>query len=93
MPPARATTQVRPPARPEPIEPFNAVKVFSSTSPKTRDELGELITRWLRAHPEITVADFAVRQSSGLSHHCLTICLFYRMGKPRDTSADPVRAL
>lgn len=55
---------------------FNGVKVFSATKAKDREELGETITRWLRAHP-VQVVDKVVTQSSDNEFHCLTVVLFY----------------
>ncbi len=57
---------------------FTGVKVFSATKAKERDELGETITRWLRANPELEVVDRVVAQSSDDEFHCLTIVLFHR---------------
>ncbi len=58
---------------------FDAVKVFSATKQKERDELGETVTRWLDDKREtITIVDRIVSQSSDSEYHCLTITLFYR---------------
>lgn len=57
---------------------FTGVKVFSATRAKDREELGEVITRWLRSNPSITVVDKVVTQSSDREFHCLTITIFYR---------------
>ena len=57
---------------------FNAVKVFSATKAKEREQLGETITRWLSANPEITIVDKVVSQSSDNEYHCLSIVLFFR---------------
>ena len=57
---------------------FTGVKVFSATKAKERDELGETITRWLRANQELEIVDRVVTQSSDDEFHCLTIVLFYR---------------
>jgi hypothetical protein len=57
---------------------FSGVKVFSATKAKEREELGETITRWLRANPDLEVVDRVVSQSSDDEFHCLTIILFYR---------------
>lgn len=54
------------------------VKVFSATKAKDRDLLGERITDWLRAHPELEVIDKIVTQSSDAEFHCLTITVFFR---------------
>jgi hypothetical protein len=57
---------------------FTGVKVFSATKAKERDELGETITRWLRANADLEIVDRVVRQSSDDEFHCLTIILFYK---------------
>jgi hypothetical protein len=57
---------------------FTGAKVFSATKAKERDELGEVITHWLHAHPEVEVVDKVVTQSSDREFHCLTITIFYR---------------
>ena len=56
---------------------FTGAKVFSATKAKERDELGEVITRWLAAHPEVEIVDKVVTQSSDREFHCLTITLFF----------------
>jgi hypothetical protein len=56
---------------------FTGVKVFSATKAKEREELGELITRWLKANPELEIVDRVVSQSSDNEFHCLTIVLFF----------------
>jgi len=57
---------------------FTGVKVFSATKAKEREELGETITRWLRANPDLEVVDRVVLQSSDDEFHCLSIVLFHR---------------
>ncbi len=57
---------------------FTGVRVFSATKAKEREELGEGVTRWLRANPGVEVVDRVVTQSSDDEFHCLTIVLFYR---------------
>lgn len=57
---------------------FTGVKVFSATRAKDREELGEVITRWLRGSVGIEVVDKVVTQSSDREFHCLTITIFYR---------------
>lgn len=56
---------------------FNGVKVFSATKAREREELGEVITRWLRANQGLRIVDKVVTQSSDREFHCLTITLFY----------------
>jgi hypothetical protein len=57
---------------------FTGVKVFSATKAREREELGENITRWIKANPGVYVTDKIVTQSSDREFHCLTITLFYR---------------
>ena len=57
---------------------FTGVKVFSATKAREREELGETLTRWLKANPELEVVDRVVTQSSDDEFHCLTIVVFYR---------------
>jgi hypothetical protein len=61
---------------------FDAVKVFSATKQKDRDDLGEQVTRWLTEHQgKVDIVDKVVSQSSDSEYHCLTITLFYRYRK------------
>jgi hypothetical protein len=57
---------------------FTGVKLFSATKAKERDELGDQVTRWLRANGDLEIVDRTVIQSSDNEFHCLTIVLFYR---------------
>lgn len=63
---------------------FNGVKVFSATKAREREDLGESVTRWMRANPNVRVVDKIVTQSSDREFHCLTITLFYE----KEGSAD-----
>ena len=56
---------------------FNGVKVFSATMFAARDQLGETVTAWLAAHPQLIVTDFVVTQSSDSQFHCIAITVFY----------------
>lgn len=58
---------------------FTGVKVFSATKAKEREELGETITRWLRANPDLEIVDKVVSQSSDNEFHCLSFVFFYRL--------------
>lgn len=60
------------------IASFTGVKCFSATMQQPRDQLGERVTEWKRAHPELEVIDVVVSQSSDHAFHCLTISVFYR---------------
>jgi len=42
-----------------------------------RDTLGEKVTQWLAAHPEVTTVDAMVTQSSDEAFHCIAITVFY----------------
>lgn len=55
-----------------------AVKVFSVTKQRDRDELGERITRWLRAD-DVKVVDKVMLQSSDAEYHCLSCVIFYEV--------------
>ena len=57
---------------------FTGVKVFSATKAKERDELGEQVTRWLRANADLEIVDRQVLQSSDNEFHCLTVVIFYK---------------
>jgi hypothetical protein len=54
-----------------------ASKVFSATRFAERDQLGELVTRWMAEHPGLELVELRVTQSSDAAFHCLTICVFY----------------
>lgn len=65
---------------------FTGVKVFSATKAKERDDLGEQVTRWLRANADLEIVDRVVMQSSDNEFHCLSVVLFY---KPRNDTPKP----
>lgn len=58
---------------------WKAVKVFSATKSKEREELGDNVTKWIAANPGVEVVDYVVRQSSDSEYHCLTIIVFYNL--------------
>jgi hypothetical protein len=61
------------------MERFDRVAVFSATMARDRALLGEKVTRWLRTEgSSLEVVGKAVRQSSDLAFHCLSITLFMR---------------
>jgi len=60
------------------INGWTAVKVFSATKAKDREQLGETITAWLAAHASLEVVDTEVVQSSDEAYHCTTIVTFLR---------------
>ncbi len=61
---------------------ITGVKVFSATKAKEREELGESITRWLRANADLELVERVVTQSSDNEFHCLAVVLFYRGKSP-----------
>ena len=63
---------------------FTGVKVFSATKAKESDDLGDQVTRWMRANADLEIVDRTVMQSSDNEFHCLTVVLFY---KPRNGAA------
>jgi hypothetical protein len=54
-------------------------KVFTATKAKDRDELGEVLTRWIHDNPKARIIDKVVTQSSDREFHCLSITIFYEM--------------
>ena len=62
---------------------WNGVKVFSATMAKVRDELGDVVTRWMREHPENVPVQTVVTQSSDTEFHCLSITVFYKQAAKR----------
>jgi hypothetical protein len=62
---------------------FNGVKVFSATMFAQREQLGETITAWMAANPQLIATEFVVTQSSDSQFHCIAITVFYweRLGR------------
>jgi hypothetical protein len=58
---------------------LTGAKVFTATKAKDREELGEVLTRWLRDNPRAKVLDKIVTQSSDNEFHCLSITIFYEL--------------
>ncbi len=56
---------------------FSGVKVFSATKAREREDLGEVVTRWIRENPNRQIIDKIVTQSSDREFHCLTITIFF----------------
>ncbi len=61
---------------------FTGVKVFSATKAKEREELGDVVTRWIKANGDLEIVDKELSQSSDNEFHCLSMVLFYRPKKP-----------
>lgn len=62
---------------------FNGVKVFSATMFAPREQLGESVTAWMTANPQLVVTEFIVTQSSDSQFHCVVITVFYWERLPR----------
>jgi hypothetical protein len=56
---------------------YTGAKVFTATKAKERAELGEQITRWLEANPQLKIKNTEVVQSSDNEFHCLSIIIFF----------------
>jgi len=61
------------------INGISGCKVFTATRAREREDLGDAVTRWLAAHPDVEVASTTVTQSSDSAFHCLSITLTYRV--------------
>ena len=70
---------------------FNGVKVFSATMFAPREQLGETVTAWMAANPQLTVTEFVVTQSSDSQFHCVAITVFYWERLSRDQAREPTR--
>jgi hypothetical protein len=55
---------------------ISLVQVFSATKNRDRDVLGERVSAWMAAHPQLRVVKTVVRLSSDRYFHCLTFVLF-----------------
>jgi len=60
---------------------FTGVKVFTATKARDRDELGNVITKWIAENPGVRIVDKVVTQSSDAEFHCLSITIFYEPAK------------
>lgn len=72
---ARANPPTSHPAR---ASRFTGVKVFCASVFPHRARLGETVTEWMAAHPEIELVDMVVTQSSDALFHLISICVFYK---------------
>ena len=61
----------------EKAEKLQTVKVFSATMARDRESLGDRVTNWIRANPELAIQQTVVLQSSDQGFHCLSIVLFW----------------
>ncbi len=52
-------------------------KVFTATMAQDRTRLGETMTAWIAANPELQITEINVTQSSDSAFHCVTLIAFY----------------
>ena len=50
---------------------INLIKVFSVTKARDREELGDRVSAWIAANPQLQVKETFLRLSSDSSFHCL----------------------
>lgn len=58
------------------LDKYNAVKVFSGTKARDRENLGADLSKWI-AQQRPRIVDTVVLQSSDSEFHCLSIIVFY----------------
>ena len=59
-----------------PMQPrINLVKVFSATKARDREDIGDRVSAWIAANPEVEIVQTVVAQSSDRSFHCLSLVL------------------
>ena len=60
---------------------FNGVRVFCATMIRQRQDLGEVVTRWLedarKSRPGFQIVGIEVRQSSDHAFHCISTIIFF----------------
>jgi hypothetical protein len=55
--------------------PISVFKVISATKAADRERLGERVTEWISANPQLEVRRTVVSQSSDNQFHCLSFVL------------------
>jgi hypothetical protein len=55
---------------------ISTVQVFSATKNREREMLGERVSAWLAANPQLQVVRTVVQLSSDRYFHCLSMVLF-----------------
>ena len=55
---------------------ITVVKVFVATKMRDRDALGDRVTSWISANPDLQILSKVVSLSSDRAFHCLSIVLF-----------------
>lgn len=59
---------------------FNGVKVFSATMVAQREQLGEVVSKWIASKKStqgFEIVDIVQSQSSDEAFHCIAITVFY----------------
>lgn len=56
--------------------PISQVKVFSATRAQDRELLGDRVSTWLAANPQLEITRTVVSLSSDRRFHCLSFVLF-----------------
>jgi hypothetical protein len=56
------------------------MKLFSATKARDREVLGETVTAWISANPQLEILETIIRQSSDNEFHCVSITLLYSAG-------------
>jgi hypothetical protein len=51
------------------------VKVFSVTKARERDELGERVTAWIEANPDVQIVNTILALTSDARFHCMSMVL------------------
>ena len=51
------------------------IKVFSVTKARERDEIGERVTAWIEAHPNVQILRTVLAQTSDARFHCFSMVL------------------
>jgi hypothetical protein len=54
------------------------MQIFTATISREREQLGEKVTAWLAAHPDVEVVNTTSMQSSDSAFHCISILIFFR---------------
>jgi hypothetical protein len=62
--------------------PISVFKVFSATMARDREQLGNRVTAWLEANPQLEVRRTVVSLSSDRKFHCLSLVLICATSKP-----------
>jgi len=55
---------------------ISLVQVFSATKSREREMLGERVSAWMAANPQLQVVRTVVRLSSDRYFHCFSMVLF-----------------